>query len=173
MPEAWTPGGDFGSPTYSLPIQVVDSAKSTFIGERRKRWREAVNLSLSRWGLPFELDHLPESEQSYVVTAETLSSLGVNPLIIPNAIVLVRLHSAVGENNQNSGGWIQEMGGGICIYAPWRGWWAPFPPSQITQIITHEIGHALGFGHGGNGVMAGAFRPNAQEVALAAAYYLA
>jgi hypothetical protein len=103
-----------------------------------------------------------------MATDETISSLGVNPLIIPNAIALVRMHSPIAGD---SAGWIDAQGGGICLVTPWRGWWVD--QSQIESIVAHEVGHALGFGHGGNGVMMGGFRPNDQERALAAAYYLA
>jgi hypothetical protein len=168
LPEAWSPGGDFGSPTYSLPIRVVDYARSTFIGEHRQRWREACDLALQRWELPFTLEHPPETEQAYAATEETISNLGVNPLIVPNAIALVRFHVQL---IADSAGWIQEMGGGICLFVAWRGWWKPFPAAEVTRIITHEVGHCLGFGHGGNGVMVGSIKPNLEERALASAYY--
>jgi len=165
---AWSPGGDFGSPTYSLPIRVVDYTRSTFIGKRRLRWREACDRALDSWELPFALETAPEVEQAYRATSESVSVFSVNPLIFPDAIALVRLHI---EESPDSAGWIDEMGGGICLFVAWRGWWEPFPIAEVARIIAHEVGHALGFGHGGNGVMMGNIHPNLEERALASAYY--
>jgi hypothetical protein len=165
---AWSPGGDFGSPTYSLPIRVVDGVRSTFINERRRRWREALDRALSSWTLPFDLGWRPEDDQAFAATDDSISSLGVNPLIVADAIALVRMHSPIAGD---SAGWIEEMGGGICLVTPWRAWWGSGNQSQILTIAAHEVGHALGFGHGGNGVMSGSMKVNDEERALVAAYY--
>ena len=166
MTFAWSPGGDFGSPTYSLPIRVVDGVRSTFINKRRQDWRVASVKALNYWELPFNLTFRPEDDQPFTATDESISTLSVNPLVVPDAIALVRAHFALATD---TAGWIDDMGGGICLLTPWSGWWGD--RAQITAVVAHEVGHALGFGHGGNGVMMGAGRPNDEERALAATYY--
>lgn len=162
----WAPGG-LSSPTYSLPIHVVDGVRGTLREDRRAAWTEQVVKALDRWGLPYYVTRQSESAQAFPATDQNVSTLGCDPLIIPDAVVLVRGRFAVAGD---SAGFSEGAGGGIAFLSPWHGWWVG-PPSNFGGVIAHEFGHAIGFQHGGTGTMSGADRPNDQERQLAKEYY--
>ena len=158
--------GVAGTPTYTLPILVIDTVMGTLSHTNRPLWREARDKALAMWGLPFEVRRQPESSLAYPWTDENINAGLAITDIIPNAILLVRMRSVF---NQECAGWVETEQGGIVAYSPWAPLWRD--ASQNAGVIAHEIGHTLGFGHGGAGVMSGGDRVNAEELALAQTYY--
>lgn len=47
----------------------------------------------------------------------------------------------------------------------------PFAHRKLRLYLAHEFGHCLGLDHGGTGIMAGANRPNDEEIAAVRNYY--
>lgn len=159
-------GDQWSSPTYSLPIRVVDTVTLTLpygSGERRI-YRDERNQALDLWGIPFYVDEEPES-----VLVHVFDGSAIEDMILPDAILLVRNRTGA---YQDVGGWVPEAGGGIAVVSPTAEWWEGYFFRCAQGAIGHEIGHALGFAHGGTGIMVGRNQPNAEDVALAQGFYL-
>jgi hypothetical protein len=162
---AWGIGSSGETPAYTVPIHFVDAMIDTLRPDRRREWRQARNRALTQWGIPFTVTRLSESSLPYVFD-DNIGTVGIDGMLVPDAILIVRNRMSA---HADQGGYSSGVNGGIAILTPWAPWWKS--ASNIIPAVAHEVGHALGFYHGGTGVMSGAERVSDEERALAQAYY--
>ena len=145
---------------YDRPITFIDTVAPSVGPLRLVRWREIRNAALDSWGIPYAVGedwtgNLPPCDGS----GEQVGLTG-----------LIRICRDPADM-YSYGGWYATVQGGIAVIPLPRGWFKPEDPWNTTGILAHEVGHALGLGHSTTGVMGGAYRPNAEEIAAMQGYY--
>jgi len=153
---SWYPGEYYIMPHYASAPRINYWDQESFTRRRRKYWDAAWTRALQRWnpvGLELVFHPGPLGCPWPGVTCEVVD--------VPPGI----------------GAWAQFNEPPACSFiqvdiTTWRNAVRSRSIGPLTEVITHEVGHTLGFGHGGAGVMANiTASPSAEEITAARSYW--
>ena len=159
-------------------IRVWDPAVRTqgWTRFQRKLWRQARTAALSRWGYPFEVVE-KKNPAVYLPEGITLRPFTPNPEYGKNSYGGFGLEPILHPETSDYDEYAWNMGKGFALIYPTvvTNAFAARVTGVLTGTMGHEIGHALGFGHGGTGIMESVlnppYYPNLEELNALEAYW--
>lgn len=164
-------------PTMPDFIRVYDTVVRTAGWRRSERrlWRDVRTKALTRWGYPFRVlerglvrgDYLPNGitldVQAIGTSSNNYGGFGLAPIDNPSS------------SDYDEATWNDAKGFVLMHPTTVANAFAARVGGYLTGAMCHEFGHALGFGHGGTGIMRSAllppYYPNAEDLAALRAYW--
>jgi hypothetical protein len=161
-------------PTF---VRVYDTGVRTSGWKRwqRKLWRKARTLALGSWEFPFAIIEKKDREL-YLPQGITLKPQDPDPLSSNNygGFGLAPIeHPSLSDYDEPT--WLAGKGFALIHPQTISTAFAGRNIAYLKGAICHEVGHALGFGHGGTGVMESKlnppYEPNDEEIEALKAYW--